>query len=205
MKNHIFALIALVLIAFPAAAEEAAGPVVGQPAPAFTATDSNGGKVSLADYKGKTVVLEWSNNECPFVRKHYESNNMQGLQKQATQDGVVWLTVLSSAPGKQGHVDGAAANKLSAERGASPTAVLMDPSGDIGRLYQAKTTPHMFVINAEGVLVYVGAIDSKASTDKADIAQSTNYVMAALTALKDGKPVEPAVTTAYGCGVKYAE
>ncbi len=200
MKQHLFALLSLILMI---SAPPAAAAVAGDPAPAFTATDSRGKSVSLSDYKGRTVVLEWSNNECPFVRKHYESGNMQTLQKQAAKDGVVWLTILSSAPGKQGHVDGATADKLTESRGAAPAAVLLDAAGDIGKLYQAKSTPHMFVIDPQGVLAYQGAIDSIPSTDKDDVPKAANYVTAALEAVKAGQRVATASTTAYGCGIKY--
>jgi peroxiredoxin len=197
------ALFAFLLTAFalPALAE----PVIGQAAPAFAATDSNGKTVNLADYKGKTVVLEWTNNECPFVVKHYGSNNMQALQKKATDDGVIWLSVISSAPGKQGHVDGAAANKLTADRKASPTAVLLDEKGEVGKAYGAKTTPHMFIVDKDGVLVYAGAIDSEPSPRESDIKTATNYVTQALDEIKAGKPVSVSSTKSYGCGVKYAE
>jgi len=199
MKKVLSAFLALMLITSPALAD----PVVGEQAPTFTGTDSNGKQVSLADYKGKTVVLEWSNHECPFVRKHYESNNMQNLQKQAAKDGVIWLTILSSAPGKQGNVDGAGANAQTEARGAAPAAVLLDPSGEIGRLYQAKSTPQMYVIDPNGVLVYMGAIDDIPSTDKEDVAKATNYVTTALEAVKAGKAVPTGVTAAYGCSIKY--
>ena len=177
-------------------------PVVGQPAPEFTAVDSNGMTHNLSDFKGKYVVLEWSNKDCPFVKKHYESGNMQKLQKQAGDD-VVWLTVLSSAEGKQGHLSGEEANANVETTGAAPTAVLMDASGEIGKAYDAKTTPHMFVIDKDGVLRYAGAIDSNASPSQSAIATSTNYVTAALDALRAGQDVEVSQTQAYGCGVKY--
>lgn len=187
--------------AFAASAAQAA-PKVGEPAPAFTATDSNGKTVKLSDYQGKFVVLEWSNAECPFVKKHY-SGNMQSLQKEETGKGVAWLTVISSAPGKQGNVDGKQANALSKERGASPTAVLLDPTGKIGHEYEAKTTPHMFVIDPKGKLVYMGGIDSIASADAEDIPQAKPYVKTALAEAMAGKPVTDAVTKPYGCSIKY--
>lgn len=180
-----------------------AAPVVGEPAPLFTATDSTGKTVKLEDFKGKTVVLEWTNHECPFVVKHYDSGNMQATQKKATGDGVVWLSVISSAAGKQGYVDGATADKLTKDRNAHPTAVLLDETGTVGKLYDAKTTPHMFIIDASGVLVYAGAIDSVPSADKADVATAKNYVLAALDEIKAGKPVTEATTKSYGCGIKY--
>jgi hypothetical protein len=176
---------------------------VGQPAPDFTAVDSNGKQHRLSDFKGKTLVLEWTNHDCPYVRKHYDSGNMQALQKAATGKGVVWLSIISSAPGKQGHVPGEEANRLTSTRNASPTAVLLDESGDIGRLYGAKTTPHMYVIDSAGTLVYMGGIDSIPTTDQDDIQRATNYVDAALSALSSGQPVKEAVTRPYGCSVKY--
>ncbi len=176
---------------------------IGAPAPAFTATDSNGRQHSLADFKGRTVVLEWTNAECPFVKKHYGSGNMQATQKAATSKGVVWLSVLSSATGKEGYVTSAAANKLTSTRKAAPTAVLMDGKGALGRQYGAKTTPHLFIINPAGTLAYMGAIDSTPSADAADIKTSTNYVTTALAAITANKPVTPAVTQPYGCSVKY--
>lgn len=180
-----------------------AGPVVGQPAPAFSALDSNGKTVTLADFKGQPVVLEWSNDGCPFVQKHYESGNIQALQKAYTAQNVAWLTVLSSAPGKQGHVDGAAANRLSTDRGAVPTAVLLDSSGAVGRLYDAKTTPHLFVVDAKGVLAYAGGIDSVPSADPDDVAKATPYLKRAVEAVLAGKPVATPSTPPYGCSIKY--
>ncbi len=174
-------------------------------APAFTGTDSNGKTISLADYAGKTVVLEWTNADCPFVKKHYgePTKNMQGLQSAAAKDGVVWISIISSAPGKQGHVDGAAANDLSKSRGAAPAHVVLDGDGTIGKLYGAKTTPHMFVITPKGDIAYEGAIDSKSSAKMEDIKGATNYVTAALASVKAGTPVAVASSKPYGCGVKY--
>jgi peroxiredoxin len=192
---------ALLTLAPPA--PTAAQAVVGRPAPGFTLTDSNGTPRALAGYRGKLVVLEWWNPECPFVGKHYGSGNMQTLQKTWTGKGVVWLTVDSSAPGKQGHVDGPRANALMKERGASPTAVLLDPDGKVGRAYGAKTTPHMFVIDARGTVVYAGGIDDKPSTDRADVAPARNYVQAALDETMAGKPVTTPTSQPYGCSVKY--
>jgi len=175
----------------------------GNAAPEFTAVDSNGVSHNLSDFAGKTVVLEWTNHGCPYVVKHYDSGNMQAIQKAATDDGVVWLSVISSAPGKQGYVDGAGANALTASRSASPTAVLLDPSGQVGRLYNAKTTPHMYVINGEGNVVYQGAIDNTPSTRASDIPTSTNYVTAALEAVENGQTPATTQSEAYGCSVKY--
>jgi len=176
---------------------------IGQAAPDFTGVDSNGKQQSLSQYKGKTVVLEWTNHDCPYVRKHYESNNMQALQKEATSAGVVWLSIISSAPGKQGHVSANKANDLTQNRNASPSAVILDEKGEIGRLYGAKTTPHMYIIDPNGILVYMGGIDSIPSSNQADIAAATNYVKAALKSLTDGKPIADNVTRPYGCSVKY--
>ena len=197
------ALTAGALIASTASAE--AGTQPGQSAPAFTGTNSNGELVSLSDFEGKTVVLEWTNDGCPFVKKHYATPpaNMQGLQARAVEDEIVWISVISSAPGKQGYADGARANTLSETRGATPAHVLLDPTGEIGRLYDAKTTPHMFVISGDGAIAYQGAIDDKASANVGHIATSTNYVTAALDSLAAGEPVEFADTKPYGCSVKY--
>ena len=176
---------------------------VGQPAPVFTATDSKGGSLSLSQYRGKTVVLEWTNAECPYTRKHYTSGNMQGIQALAQKDGVIWLTVISSAPGKQGYVNGPAADALTQARGAVPTAVVLDPSGTVGRLYGAKTTPHMYVIDKNGVLQYMGGIDSIATADVSDIARAEPYLKEAMLDVVQGRPVAHPATRPYGCSVKY--
>jgi peroxiredoxin len=176
---------------------------VGQSAPDFTATDINGKVQKLSAYKGKFVVLEWTNQGCPYTRKHYESGNMQKLQKEWTGKGVVWFTVVSSAPGSQGYVTVAEENDYLKKMSAVPTAVLLDPKGEIGHLYGAKTTPHMFIIDPSGNLIYNGAIDDHATTDVADIAGSTNYVSTALEQAMAGKPVANAATRPYGCSVKY--
>lgn len=191
--------------ALATAAPAPADAVVGQPAPAFSLVDSHGKSHSLASFQGKTVVLEWWNHECPFVDKHYGSGNMQKLQKEWTGKGVVWLTVSSSGPGKQGYVDAASANALMKEKGGAPTAVLLDHDGKVGKAYGAKTTPHMFVIDARGKLVYAGGIDDKPSTDQADIGTAKNHVSAALAEVLAGKPVTTATSAPYGCGVKYAD
>lgn len=180
-----------------------AAPKVGAPAPAFELQDVDGKKRSLAELKGKTVVLEWTNDGCPFVKKHYNSGNMQALQKQAAKDGVVWVIINSSAPGKQGHVDGKGAKALMAKHGAAPAMYLLDPNGEVGKRYGAQTTPHMYVIDAKGTLVYMGAIDDKPTTQLDDVKTATNYVTAALAELKAGKPISKPVTRAYGCSVKY--
>jgi hypothetical protein len=177
---------------------------VGQTAPAFTLTDISGATRQLADFKGKTVVLEWVNPECPFVMKHYDqSGNIPATQKAATADGVVWLQINSAANGKEGDYAPAEVSAWAAKNKVAATAYLRDSSGKVGRLYGAKTTPHLYVINAEGVLVYNGAIDSIRSTNPADIAKAENYVTTTLAALKAGKPVAKPTTQPYGCGVKY--
>lgn len=180
-----------------------AAPQTGQPAPEFTLTDSNGKSHKLSDFKGKFVVLEWLNHGCPFVVKHYGSGNMQKLQKEYTGKDVVWLSIASSAPGKQGHMSTEETNKTKEEKGSAATAVLIDEDGTVGRLYDAKVTPHLFVVDPEGTLIYMGAIDSVKSTDAADIAGAKNYVKQALDEAMAGKPVSEPTTTAYGCPVKY--
>ncbi len=192
-------------IIFVVAMIAAAAPNPGDTAPTFTATDSTGKTHNLSDYKGKYVVLEWTNSGCPFTRKHYASGNMQKLQKEWTSKGIVWLSVLSSAPGKEGYKTPEEENAYLKQSNASPTAVLMDPKGDLGHLYAAKATPHMFVIDPTGKLIYAGAIDDRPTTDKSDIAGAKNYLNAALTEALAGKPVTTARTQPYGCSVKYAE
>ncbi len=194
------AVVAAVLLAAPAAD---AAPVVGQPAPDFVGTATGGEQVRLSDLKGKTVILEWTNHDCPFVVKHYSSGNMQMTQKKAADDGIVWLSVISSAPGEQGHVSPTQADDLTKSRDARPAKVLLDPSGEIGRLYNAATTPHMFIIDPAGKLAYHGAIDSIRSFDVADIPKATNYVLNAMAQIKAGQPVKPQGTRPYGCSVKY--
>ena len=181
-----------------------AKPEVGQPAPNFDLVDTKGNTVDLASLKGKTVVLEWTNHQCPFVRKHYDSDNMQALQKEAVADEVVWISVLSSAPGKQGYLEAEGANQIIADKGSAPTHMLLDPSGDLGHLYEAKTTPHMYIINASGELAYMGGIDSIPSADKADIENAENYVRTALTQIKNGEEIVNPSTRPYGCSVKYS-
>ena len=180
-----------------------AAPQVGKPAPEFTLTDSDGKAHNLADFKGKIVVLEWLNHGCPFVKKHYDSDNMQSLQKKYTGQGVVWLSIVSSAPGKQGHMSTAETNKTKAEKKASPTAILIDEKGTVGKLYDAKRTPEMFIVGKDGTLIYAGAIDDKPSPDPADVAGAKNYVAQALDEALAGKPVSNPSTTSYGCSVKY--
>lgn len=180
-----------------------AEPKVGKAAPDFTAVDSNGKSHSLADFRGKTVVLEWTNHGCPFVQKHYGTGNMQALQREAMDKDVVWLSVISSAPGRQGYVEGVEANRLSKERDAVPTAVLLDPKGKVGRSYDARTTPHMYVIDAAGKLVYMGGIDDRPTANWADVEGATNYVRAALDDVAAGRPVATPTARPYGCSVKY--
>ena len=181
----------------------AAETVVGQPAPDFSLRDTNGKTNRLSDFKGKYVVLEWSNYDCPFVKKHYNSGNMQKLQKTYTEKGAIWLTINSSAAGKQGNYPADKWNEMVKEKGAAPTAVLLDPDGTVGKMYGAKTTPSMFVINPAGSLIYMGAIDDKASFAPEDIKTARNYVQMALDAAMAGKPVETSSTQSYGCSVKY--
>ena len=176
---------------------------VGEPAPGFTAVDSNGKQQRLADYKGKYVVLEWHNQGCPYTRKHYASGNMQQLQKKWTEKGVVWFTVISSAPGTQGFVTPTQEDEYLQKMHASPTAVLMDVTGTLGHLYDAKTTPEMYVISPDGTLIYEGAIDNRPTTDQKDIAGAKNYVDAALSEAMASQPVTEAATRPYGCSVKY--
>lgn len=204
MASVVFSSLAPTSAAIAAPAATAKKAVVGAAAPDFTLVDSKGVSHSLASFKGKTVVLEWFNKGCPFVKKHYEgSTNMQALQKRYTDKGVVWLTVVSSAEGKQGFETPADTEKTRAEWKIASTATLLDTKGDVGRMYDAKTTPHMYVIDPKGLLVYNGAIDSKSSSDAADIPKSQNYVAGALDLLTAGKPVALASTKPYGCSVKY--
>jgi peroxiredoxin len=196
----IFALTLLALASFTVQAD----PSIGQPAPAFSGKTADGKSLDLQSLKGKTVVLEWTNHQCPFVKKHYDSGNIPQLQKDAVAKGIVWLQVISSAPGKEGHVDGATSAKLNAQRGAVPTNTILDPEGSIGKLYGAKTSPHLFIIDPQGVLVYKGGIDSIPSADPADIAKAENYVKSALGELAAGKKVSKDSTQPYGCTVKYS-
>jgi peroxiredoxin len=182
-----------------------AAPVVGEMAPEIDAVDAKGNPFKLSDHKGSIVVLEWTNHECPFVVKHYEGGNMQALQKAAAADGVKWVSIISSAPGHQGHVSDADALKIASEKGASPAVILRDESGQIGGLYDAQTTPHMYVVDAEGKLAYMGAIDDNSSPRASTVEGATNYVTAALADLKAGNPVATPQTAPYGCSVKYAK
>lgn len=180
-----------------------AAPSIGEPAPAFSAVDTAGKTRTLDEFKGKTVVLEWTNDGCPYVKKHYNAGNMQKLQQEASAAGTVWLTIISSAPGKQGYVDAAGADRLTASYGAKPAAVLLDPKGDVGRAYEAQTTPHMFVIDKAGVLRYMGAIDDQPTSEAASVPKARNYVREALAAVGSGGKVAVTATDAYGCSVKY--
>ncbi|MDO6413076.1 thioredoxin family protein [Sphingomonas sp. BIUV-7] len=199
MRTPILGL-AMIAIAAPAAADVP----TGAPAPNFTLPDAAGKPVSLAAFKGKTVVLEWNNPGCPFVKKHYGSGNMQKTQGAAKAQGVVWLTINSGAPGQQGHMNGAEAAAFVKSARAAPNAYLLDPAGKVGRLYAAKTTPHMYVIDPAGRLVYQGAIDDTPTANVADIASAKNLVLAALGDLKAGRKIAVAESRAYGCSVKYA-
>jgi peroxiredoxin len=194
-------LIASVLFSFSALAMAAS---VGQPAPAFSVTDTNGKTVNLSDFKGKTVVLEWTNPECPFVQKHYGGANMQGTQKDANGKGVVWLTVNSTGREHQDFKPPAEMAKWMQSQKANATATLMDADGKVGKAYAARTTPHMYVVDGAGTLVYAGGIDNKPSANPADIPGATNYVKTALTEIAAGKPVSNANTKPYGCSIKYS-
>lgn len=200
LRRSILRIIVLAALAVSAFAVK-----IGDPAPGFTAVDSNGKQQSLANYKGKFVVLEWHNQGCPYTRKHYESGNMQRLQREWTAKGVIWLTVISSAPGTQGFVTPTQENEYLKTMKAEPTAVIMDPGGSLGHLYSAKTTPHMFIIDPGGTLIYSGAIDDHPTTDQGDIPNSKNYVSLALTEAMSGKRVSDPATRPYGCSVKYRD
>lgn len=175
----------------------------GSPAPDFSLSDTQGQVHRLSDFKGKYVVLEWTNHQCPFVVKHYRNGDMQAVQQELTEQGVVWLQIVSSAEGKQGYVSPAQGEALRSEKQMHSTAMLRDVDGAVGRQYDARTTPHMYLIDPAGTLVYQGAIDSIRSTQSGDIAEATNYIINALHQAQAGEPVDPATTTAYGCGVKY--
>ncbi len=204
-RRLLLGMTAAVTAAFIAGAGQAAGTAkIDAPAPAFEGGTASGKTISLADYRGKTVVLEWTSHECPYVRKHYGADNMQKTQRDAIDKGVVWLSVISSAPGEEGHVEATEALELSNQRGATPTEIILDPTGEIGKLYGARTTPHMYIIDPEGALKYMGGIDSIPSARTSDIARATNYVTVALNEMAAGKPVSSPVTRPYGCSVKYA-
>lgn len=204
MWKHCLVAAAFTVSALAAAVAHAADVAkVGAPAPAFTATDLSGKSRSLSEFKGKYVVLEWHNQGCPFVKKHYDSGNMQKLQSELTAKGAVWLSIISSAPGKQGFVTPEEEKTYLTAQKATPTEVLFDPEGTVGKAYGAKTTPHMYVIDDKGVLIYAGAIDDNPSSEAADAATAKNYVRAAFDEASAGKPVTTASTAPYGCSVKY--
>ena len=198
-----FRLSLIVILALSSATTFALKP--GDPAPGFQGKDSDGKTRSLSQYRGKYVVLEWANQSCPYEQKHYNTGNMEKLQKEWTAKGVVWLSVLSSAPGQPGYVSPAEENDYLKRMKAAPTAAVLDPSGTIGRLYSAKTTPHMFVIDPAGKLIYEGAIDDAPSTDPSTLHAAHNYVSAALTEALAGKAISTVVTRPYGCSVEYAQ
>jgi hypothetical protein len=177
----------------------------GAQAPAFSVQDATGATRTLSEFAGQTIILEWTNRDCPYVRKHYNSGNMQALQQQATGEGIVWLSVISSAPGQQGHLTGPAAAAHASSVNAAPTAILLDPSGAMGHAYGARNTPQMFIINGQQRVVYQGAIDNRPSANPASLQGATNYVSGALADLRAGRPVQVAETTPYGCTVKYAD
>ena len=219
MRCSLFALALLLAACQPAEPEPAAAPDTapataqatpgnvrpGTMAPDFTLPATDGTDYTLADLQGRTVVLEWLNYDCPYVGKHYGAGAMQALQERYTGDDVVWLSVVSSAPGEQGHFEPAAMDARTAQEGGRGTAVLLDPAGDVGRLYGAKTTPHMFVIAPDGRVAYNGAIDDQPVTNPASLDGATNYVVGAVAALAAGRAADPARTEPYGCSVKYAD
>ncbi|MGO4405505.1 thioredoxin family protein [Bosea sp. RAF48] len=191
-------------LAVPAVAFAQGAARIGAPAPTFQAVDADGKTRNLADFAGKTVILEWTNHECPYVRKHYNSATMQTLQKDMAKEGIVWLSVISSPPGEQGYVDGAKAKELTVQRDAAPAGILLDPKSQVARAYGAQTTPHMYIIDPKGRLAYMGAIDDKPSSAASSLNGAKSYVRQAIAELKAGKPVTEASTKAYGCVVKYA-
>jgi AhpC/TSA family len=205
MKDRKIAFVVVLAAALTLAAGMAEAARVGEKAPDFTATDTNGQTHKLSEYAGKYVVLEWTNRECPYTRKHYSTGNMQTLQREWTNKGVIWLTVQSSAPGEQGYITAPQENSYLKQVNASPTAVLLDPAGSLGHLYDAKTTPDMYVINPQGVLIYQGAIDNRASADPEDVKNAENYVSLALTQAMAGKSLSTPTSRPYGCSVKYRD
>jgi peroxiredoxin len=205
MKQRILSVLTVALAAVTLSVNAPAAPETGAPAPDFTLTDLHGQKHSLAEFKGRTVVLEWVNPDCPFVRKHYESGNMPGLQKAATADGLVWLSINSAAPGAEGDYSNGEAEAWLKRVNSNATDYFRDHSGKVGKLYDARTTPHMFVIDPRGTLVYAGGIDSIRSADIDDIPKAVNYVREALADLKAGRPVRTPNAKPYGCSVKYAD
>ena len=187
----------------PTATESADDPAIGAPAPVFSLPGTDGKTYTLADLKGKYVVLEWLNFGCPYVERHYRTGNMPGLQKEYTAKDVVWLAVVSSAPGKQGYYEPDAMNRQNEEMGGAQTAILLDPEGDVGKMYGAKTTPHMYIVNPEGTLIYKGGIDDKPRASDAKTKDANNYVRAALDEAMSGKAVTIDTSRPYGCSVKY--
>jgi len=183
--------------------EAAASVATGARAPAFSVTDASGATRTLAEFSGRTIVLEWTNHGCPYVRKHYDANNMQTLQRNAAANNIVWLQVISSRPGAQGYLDAAGARARVQTDNAAPAATLLDPTGVMGRAYGARVSPQMFIINGDGVIVYQGAIDDRPSARPASLEGATNYVTAALADLAAGRAVQTTDTTPYGCTVKY--
>jgi peroxiredoxin len=205
MTRIFLAIAVAALLALAPLSSARAAVSIGSPAPDFTGTDVNDALHKLSDYKGKIVVLEWTNPQCPYVHKMYDSGTMQALQKQATAEDVVWLTVDSAAAGKEGYLDGDAGKAFVRRVNMASSALLLDTDGAIGRLYDAKATPHMYVIDKNGVLAYRGAIDDRPSADPDSLKGATNYVRAALDELEAGKPVTTTTTQAYGCNIKYQD
>lgn len=199
-KLNLFAIALTMLFTAPTAMAAAE---IGKAAPNFEATDISGKAFNLENYKGKTVILEWTNHQCPFVVKHYDTGNMQKIQKAATENGAIWVSIVSSAEGRQGHTTASEAQKIIDDSGAHPTYKILDTSGEIGKLYDAKTTPHMFVIDESGALAYAGAIDDNSSPRHNTVEGAKNYVVAALDDLSAGNAVQTASTQPYGCSVKY--
>jgi len=195
-----FSVFATVILS---AAAALAVPVIGEPAPSFRGITAAGEKISLADFGGRPIVLEWTNHQCPFVQKHYKTGNMQKLQRRLTEAGAVWISIISSAPGKQGHVSADEARAIATRNASYADHILLDPEGEIGRAYLARTTPQMALIRPDGTLAYNGAIDDKPSTQYDTVETAENYLEAAFTAVESGEPVDPAVTKPYGCAVKY--
>lgn len=198
-------LVALVAFGAPGIDAPPADAEIGEPAPGFTLEGTDGETYTLSDLEGQFVVLEWLNFGCPYVGKHYDSGNMPSLQEKYTDEGVVWLSVVSSAPGTQGYYPPEEMNARNEKRGGQQTAILMDPTGEVGQMYGAQTTPHMYIINPEGELIYKGGIDDKPTVDEADIESATNYVEAALDAAMNGEEVAVKTAPPYGCSVKYAD
>ncbi len=201
MKKILLTALALAFIASPALA----APEIGKPAPDFTAAGIDGKPFKLSDHKGKIVILEWTNHECPFVQKHYDTGNMQKTQAAAHEKGAEWVSIVSSSPDRQGYVTPEQAKKIVEDAKASPDVKILDESGTIGKLYEAKTTPHMFVIGTDGNIAYMGAIDDNSSPRHETVEGAKNYVLGAVDSLVAGTAVETSTTQPYGCNVKYAD